>query len=33
MTRRRVVNARITESGVEYFAPRQTELLVIGGAR
>ena len=33
MTRRRVVNARITNNGVGYFAPRQTELLVIGAAR
>ena len=24
-------NARLTDSGVEYFVPRQTELLVIGG--
>ena len=26
-------NARITDSGVEYFVPRQTELLVIGGTQ
>ena len=24
-------NARLTDSGVKYFVPRQTELLVIGG--
>ncbi len=33
MTRRRVANARITDNGVEYFVPRQTELLLIGAAR
>ena len=26
-------NARLTDSGVEYFVPRQTELLLIGGAQ
>ena len=26
-------NARLTDSGVEYFVPRQTELLLIGAAR
>ncbi len=29
----RVVNARLTDSGAEYFVPRQTELLLIGAAR
>ena len=33
MTRRGVVNARLTDGGVEYFVPRQTELLLIGAAR
>ena len=33
MRLRRVVNARITDNGVEYFVPRQTELLVISATR